>query len=323
MGKKNRGLTRRDLLRGAVGAALAAGAGAAAGCEQSRAGKPEAEGDDAKTRSAKAAKKRQTAVARSSRVVLVRDRKVLDDRGNTDPDRLAGMLDRAVCRLLDEDNPAVAWARLVGPGDTVGIKSNHWRFLPTPRELEEAIRQRVTDAGVGPERVAVDDRGLLDNPVFGKATALINVRPLRTHHWSGVGSLIKNYIMFSPAPWTWHDDACADLAKLWKLPQVEGKTRLCVLVMLTPLFHGKGPHHFNPRYTWPYKGLIVSTDPVAADATGLRVLEAKRRAFFGRGEPLAVSARHVHLAAARHGLGVDDPARIELVKLGFETGRLI
>ncbi len=40
--------------------------------------------------------------------------------------------------------------------------------------------------------MAVDDRGVLQNPVFNRSTALINVRPMRAHHWSGLGTLIKN-----------------------------------------------------------------------------------------------------------------------------------
>ena len=102
------------------------------------------------------------------------------------------MLDEAVMALLGEAKPEAAWSRLVLPSDTVGIKSNEWRFLPTPPALEEAILQRVVGAGVAEERIGIDDRGVLDNPVFQKATALINVRPLRTHHWSGVGGCIKN-----------------------------------------------------------------------------------------------------------------------------------
>jgi hypothetical protein len=60
------------------------------------------------------------------------------------------------------------------------------------------------------------------------ATALINARPMRSHHWAGVGSLIKNYIMFIPEPISIHPDSCADLASIWDLPVVKGKTRLKV-----------------------------------------------------------------------------------------------
>jgi len=233
------------------------------------------------------------------------------------------MLDDSVKALLGESDIVKAWKSLIRADDVVGIKSNAWRFIPTTAEVEQAIRRRVMDAGVAEDRIAVDDRGVLRNPVFQGATALINARPMRSHHWSGVGSLIKNYIMFTPQPSAWHGDTCADLAKIWDLPAVKGKTRLNVLVMFTPLFHGVGPHHYAKEYTWEYKGLIVSRDPVAADATGLRVIQAKRKEHFGEESPLQMTPHHIQLADTRHHLGVSDPSRIELVKLGWEEGALI
>jgi hypothetical protein len=258
-----------------------------------------------------------------SRVVLIRDAKAVDAAGRVDVEVVQRMLDEAVASLLGEKDARQAWRAIVRPDDTVGIKSNVWSYLPTPREVEQAIARRVTEAGVPGSRLAVDDRGVLDNPVFRRATALVNVRPARTHHWAGLGSLIKNYIMFVPEPSAWHADACADLGGIWRLPHVEGRTRLNVLVMLTPLFHGIGPHHFSKQYLWTYGGLVVSRDPVAADATGLRILQAKRRRHFGEDRPLQPTPHHVFLADTRHGLGASGEDRIELVRLGWQEGALI
>ena len=315
MKKTDRGLTRRDLLRGAAGAVVVGMAGASILGQKQR-------GAEANSASAVDPTKKN-ALARKAKVILIRDQKVLDAGGQAKPDVLSRMLDEAVMALLGESKPKAAWDRLVHPSDTVGIKSNEWRFLPTPPALEEAIRRRVTGAGVEKGRIGIDDRGVLDNPVFQKATALINVRPLRTHHWSGVGSCIKNYIMFSRTPSDWHDDSCANLAGLWKLPAVKGKTRLNILVMLTPLFHGKGPHHFQAKYTWKYKGLIVGLDPVAVDATGVRILNAKRKDFFDQEEPLTTPPKHIQVAEDKHHLGVADPSRIDVQKLGWTDGAFI
>ncbi len=258
-----------------------------------------------------------------TRVVLVRDKDVLDETGNPKEQVLQRMLDQAVTTLLDEKDPVEAWKRLVKPADVVGIKSNQWEYLPTPRQLEEVIKRKLGDAGVTEENIAVRDRGVLRDPVFLHATALINVRPLRTHHWSGVGTLIKNYVVYTTTPSEYHGDCCADLALLWRHPLVQAKTRLNVLVLLTPLFHGVGPHHFSPEYTWPYRGLLVGTDPVAVDSTGVRILLAKRKEFFGEVRPLNPPPKHVFLADTRHGLGTADPERIDLVKLGWQEGILL
>lgn len=258
-----------------------------------------------------------------SRVVLVRDQDALGRNDSPRPDVLEDMLDRAVTALLDVPDPGSAWRQLVRPTDIVGIKSNVWHHLPTPQPLEAAIRERLLHAGVRREHVSADDRGVRSNPVFEKSTALINVRPMRTHHWSGLGTLIKNYIMFVAWPWRYHGNACERLGAIWQLPPVRGRTRLNILVMLTPLFHGIGPHHFSQRYTWPYSGLIVSTDPVAADATGARIIQAKRDAFFGKESPISPPPHHIAAADTRFGLGNSHPERIQLIKVGWERDVLI
>jgi len=260
---------------------------------------------------------------KKSRVVLVRDADVLGKHNKPREEILQKMLDQAVAALLDEKDPVKAWKRLVKAEDIVGIKTNVWRFLPTPGGLEKAIKKRLIGAGVSEKNIGLRDRGLLGDTQFTKATALINVRPLRTHHWSGVGSLIKNYIMFVEEPSDYHGDSCANLAAIWKLPVIQGKTRLNILVLLTPLFHGIGPHHYNPEYTWAYNGLLVGLDPVAVDSTGVRILLAKRAQYFEEERPLNPPPKHIFLADTRHQLGTADPGKIDLVKIGWEDGILI
>jgi hypothetical protein len=260
---------------------------------------------------------------KKSRVVLIRDKDVIDDRERIRPAVLEMMLDKAIAALLDSSSPSAAWNRLVTPGDIVGIKTNVWAYLSTPGQLNSLIRKRLVDAGVKEENVSADDRGVLQNPVFRRATVLVNVRPMRTHHWSGLGTLLKNYIMFAPEPSRYHDNACERLGAIWQLPHVQGKTRLNILVMLTPLFHGMGPHHFSKQHTWSYRGLIVSSDPVAADAVGARIIQGKRNAYFGEERPISPPPRHIVAADARFGLGNSRPERIELIRLGWSEEDLL
>jgi hypothetical protein len=258
-----------------------------------------------------------------ARIVLIRDKNALISFNNPHPEVIQKMLDDAVTTLLGEKDPVDAWRKLIKPSDIVGIKSNVWHYIPTGGVIEQAIKQRVMDAGVPDDRIDISDRGVRRSQVFREATALINARPARTHHWSGLGTCLKNYVTFVSYIPDYHPDSCADLAKIWYLPQVKGKTRLNILIMLHPLFHGIGPHHFSRNYTWEYNGILVGQDPVAVDATGLRILQAKRREFFGRERPLQVPAKHIFLADTRHKLGVSDPDRIELIKLGYKEGIFI
>lgn len=257
-----------------------------------------------------------------ARVVLIRSRDVVAG-GRVDAAVVRAMLDEAVTALFGEKDATAAWRRVAGPADVVGVKSNHWDSLPTPPEVEAAIREGLARAGVKRSNVAVDDRGVRSNPVFRRATALVNVRPIRTHHWAGLGTCLKNLIMFVPHPSDHHPDACASLGSIWHRPEIEGKVRLNVLVALTPQFHGVGPHSFASEYTWPYGGLIVGTLPVPVDATGARIIAAKRHQHFGEERPISPPPRHIEIAGSRYGLGPSDPKRIDLVRLGWAEEALI
>ncbi len=294
MSDKDREFTRRDFLRRAAGAAAVGAVAMPAAAQDEK-----------------------------SKVVLVRNADVLDTDGKVNAEVISRMLDDAVTTLFGDPDPNAAWNRVVKPTDTVGIKSNVWANLRTPRELETAIKKRVMGVGVPADRIGIDDRGVRTNPIFVRATAIVNVRPMRTHHWAGVGSCIKNYAPFAPSIPKYHPDSCADLAAIWQLPQVKGKNRLNILVMLTPLFYSKGPHDFNRKYTWPYRGMLVGRDPVAVDATGVRILQARRREVFGEDRPFTVSPKHIRVAQDKFKLGVADPARIELVKIGWKDGALL
>jgi hypothetical protein len=138
-----------------------------------------------------------------------------------------------------------------------------------------------------------------------------------------VGTCLKNYIMFVPTPSAYHGEACSDLGKIWTLPHVKGKTRLNILVALTPQFYGRGPHSFDRRYLWPYKGIIVGTDPVAVDAVGAELLRLKRTAYFGGEKELDVQPIHIVAADRKYRLGVSDLSRIDIVRLGWDEEILI
>jgi hypothetical protein len=270
-----------------------------------------------------------TSVPRSARaqakirVVVIRNVDVVGPNSEIKRDLLQIMLDEAVCAIVGKKEAPAAWQSLFVKTDVVGIKTNAWRYLPTPKEMEGVIQQRLLDVGISSGNISIDDRGVLDNPVFNKATALVNVRPVRTHHWSGVGSCLKNYIMFVRQPSAYHDEGCSDLGKIWTYPVVKGKTRLNILCALTPQFFGRGANFFDRRYVWPYKGLIVGTDPVAVDAVGAELLRRKRIAHFGEDRALDVQPVHISVADKKYHLGVSDLSRIEIVKLGWQEEVLL
>jgi len=259
----------------------------------------------------------------TARVIVVRRPEVLDSNGDINAAVLQSMLDEAIQAVTNRKEALTGWQSLFSKTDIVGVKTNVWRYLSTPKELENGIRKRLLDIGINEKNLSIDDRGVLENPVFMNATALVNVRPVRTHHWSGVGTCLKNYIMFVKSPSSYHGDACSELGKIWTLPVVKGKTRLNILCALTPQFYGRGANYFDKRYVWPYKGLIVGTDPVAVDAVGAELLRLKRTAFFGEEKSLDVTPVHITTADKKYNLGVSDLSKIRIVKLGWTEEALI
>jgi len=258
-----------------------------------------------------------------SRVVLIRNEKLFAGGDTPDPAIAGQMLDEAVCRLTGKTAPAEAWKSIIKPTDIVGIKTNEWNQMPTPPEINEALKARVLGVGVAESNVSIADRKVKEDPVFQKATALINTRPMRTHAWSGVGSLLKNYIVFAEKLSDYHEDSCAVLGALQELPAVKGKTRLHVLVMFNPQFHHLAPSTFSAEHSWKYSGLLVGFDPVAVDSVGLRIIEAKRREYFKEDRPLNPPAKHIAAADTRYHLGTADPSKIELVKLGWDENSYV
>jgi hypothetical protein len=295
--KTEKAITRRDFLKGAAGIVLTT----------------------ALSSSLPSAGQAQT----RSRVVLVRDANVLGPQGEINSKVLQSMLDEAVRALTDKREALSGWKTLIKKSDIVGIKTNAWKHLSTPPELEQAIKQRVIDSGVAESNLAIDDRGVRNNPIFQNSTTLVNVRPLRTHHWAGVGTCLKNYIMFVPTPSEYHPDGCSELGKIWTLPVVKGKTRLNMLAALTPQFYGRGANFFDRRYVWQYKGIIVGTDPVAVDAVGAELLRLKRIAHFGEDMTLDVTPRHITVADKKYKLGNSDLKMIDLIKVGWKEDILL
>jgi hypothetical protein len=255
-----------------------------------------------------------------AKVVLIRDPKVLLPDGKVDVAVMARMLDEAICALLGTKTAEEAWKKLFNPKDKAGIKSNVYTYLRTPVEVEQLLKKRIAACGIPDSAIPVTDREA--RTLLADRTALVNVRPVRTHHWSGIGGCLKNPIMFVETPSDYHEDSCSPLGAIWLLPILKGKVRLNILLALRPLFYGRGPHAFDPRFQWNYAGLFMSTDPVAVDALGAELLRLKRIQHFGEDRPVTPT-KHIQVADTKYGLGVSDLSRIDLIKLGSKEDLLL
>ena len=139
-------------------------------------------------------------------------------------------------------------------------------------------------AGIPPAQIR-EAQGGIDKP--RACTALIAMPALKAHWLTGIGTVLKNYIMYSGRPSTYHDANNANLGEIWLLPGVKGKTKLVLVDALRPLCD-KGPQP-DPRYFWDYKGL----DRQQGSRRG-----GRRRTADHHGEAASAARRGVALVAA-------------------------
>ncbi len=254
---------------------------------------------------------------RSATVTLVRDRLALSASHDVDRAVLSRMVSETVVRVTGARTPREAWLALVKPSDVVGLVSTE-SVNATHPELVAVVRQALVDAGV-PARNVVGASGRIDTA--RPCTALIALPALKAHWLTGIGTVLKNYIMFSSSPSRYHDENNAGLGEIWNLPDVKGKTRLVLVDALRPLCD-KGPQ-VDPRYLWHYNGLIAGVDPVAVETIALAVILERRRQLRREPWPLSPPPLCVTAADQVYGLGTCRRSEIKVNAAGWEEGVLV
>jgi len=252
-----------------------------------------------------------------SSVVIVRNRRAMDEAMNVDKNVLEKMLEQTLIKVTGKNNVKDAWLSLVSPGDLIGL-------VPTPHlnsthdEVIEAVKDSLVAAGIPAGNIR-NAQGRSVN--LRSITALISLPGLKAHWLTGIGTVLKNYILYSGAPRNYHNQDSAKMGEIWNRPEVKGKTRLVLVDALYPLCD-KGPQP-DPRYKWPYNGLIAGTDPVAVEAVCLKIITAKREAL--RGEPWPLSPPPICLEAADkvYKLGTANLRNINIQTVGWDKELLI
>jgi hypothetical protein len=297
MKEKSPGVTRRDFLRGTAFAALSSTLG------MKVAGETKAETGE-----------KEKYVAN---VYLVRNENALDLLHRVNAKILSEMLDQAVCAAAGKDDARQAWRTFVKEDDVVGLVPTP-HLNPTHPEVIQLVREKLVQAGVTPKKIlhAQGKKG-----VYKECSVLIPLPNLKAHYLAGIGTVLKNYILFGGNPSGYHFEKSKDLARMWTLPGVKGKTKIIIVDALRPLFD-KGPQP-SPKYFWHYKGVIAGTDPVAVEAVCLKIIQAKRDAFQGKPWPLSPPPVCVEAADKVYHLGCSDLSKIKVVKMGWEEEALV
>ncbi|MFW6162526.1 MAG: DUF362 domain-containing protein [Planctomycetota bacterium] len=295
------------------------------------------------------------AAADKTPVVAASSPEVFHDERTLDPAVVQELVDKAVARLMGEQSATAAWKRVAKPDDVVGIKVNclAGRKLSTRIEVVRAIADGLRRAGVPGKHILVWDRktgdlerarypleertafrcvgndkagfhrkiimkgeigSLFSNLVMRYCSVIINVPVFKDHDLAGISVCLKSWFGAIHNPNKYH---FANLHQaICDVNRVRHIARKAVLHLCDATFacaHG-GP---TPSPKWLERlGTVYATrDPVALDQVAWRRAEALRQA---RGLPtLAASEREPkHIAlAARHGVGTNDPEKIDLIEI--------
>jgi uncharacterized protein (DUF362 family) len=259
------------------------------------------------------------------------------------------MIDAGVKAVTGAESAEAGWQSLFATDDVVAIKVNQISgSVFTNPVVALAIAERLMDLGLRPGSLIVWDRkggelarngytleedpskvvvrgvdgewddtptrqgafnGRLAKIVTRQCSALINVPVLKQHGGAAVTLAMKNHYGSFDNPSQHHGNQCDPyIADLNSIAAIKDKTRLIICDATYACFNG-GPQADNPNDRWQPDAILVATDPVAHDAYGTHVLDAKR-AEKGLG-PLAPKQL---ASAASRGLGTNDLGRISVLE---------
>jgi hypothetical protein len=241
----------------------------------------------------------------------------MDSNNKVNTDVLQKMLEQTLIKFTGEKNVKDAWLSLVKPSDKIGLVPTP-HLNPTHDEVTDAVKSSLINSGI-PEGNITNAQGRPEKPEA--CTALIGLPGLKAHWLTGIGTVLKLYILYSGSPRSYHEQNNAKLGEIWNLPFVKDKTKLVLVDALHPLCD-KGPQP-DPRYKWAYNGLIAGTDPVALDTVCLKIIMNKREEMRGEPWPISPPPLCVEAADKEYGLGTSRMENIKVETYGWKEGLLL
>ncbi len=291
----------------------------------------------------------------SKPMVVVERRNDVQANGTVRADVVKAMLFDAVRRITGQKADKNAWMALFKPTDVVGIKVNCIAGIgmSTRPEVAMAIADGLRLAGVKPENIIIWERsdgelvragyrlnrdgagvrcygtngdyqaeptrygtfhGRYSKILAEQCTALVNAPVIKDHGITGVTLAFKNHYGSIDNPGAYHRNYAPGMVDMNACPVVKNKTKLVVCDALRGVCNG-GPG-YNREFAFETNALLVSTDPVAVDAVGWKMIEEQRKL---KGLPTLQQAGRpvLHLEPATEaGLGECDLTKIQVVEAG-------
>jgi uncharacterized protein (DUF362 family) len=257
--------------------------------------------------------------------------------GELSADPVNSMIAEGICKLTGQQHPRDAWLSLISPSERVGIKVNALggKMVCTRPAVAYGVAQQMTACGIPARNILIWDRLTSELKAAGYdiqrggdqiqcygtdndyeslpaisgsigscfsrlltqgCDALISIPVLKDHDLAGVSLSLKSFYGAIHNPNKYHANGCDPfIADVNDHPCIKNKLRLVIIDGLTAQYNG-GPA-YRAQWSWPYSGLLMSCDPVAADLVGVEVIEQQRKQ---KGLPsLQEAGRHpVHILTA-------------------------
>ena len=292
-----------------------------------------------------------------SRVIVASHPGATDGVKTINSDNVQIMMDESIKHFTNSQSVADAWSSILPnfkKENIIAIKVNALQKCPTSPEVVNAVVNGLISAGAKENNIIIWDRANhelklagykynksdtgvrcfgtdeeewgydLNNPVeilnqkktlsniLTRCDHLINIPVLKVHlDPYGVTLSLKNHYGSVDNPQTLHDNFATVCAILNNQNAIRNKTRLIVIDAVFG-FWGSNTTTFVRDFC--PNSLIMSKDPVAADYIGTEMLneELANHNFPPRNVPLLAKATEM-------GLGTNDPAKIELIKLELKN----
>ncbi len=219
------------------------------------------------------------------------------ERGaNTDPGLVAEIVRQCIAAGAAQvevfDHTCNAWAPCYrNSGIQEAVEKAGGKMVRADRE--EDYREVARPQALSMKKASIH-RAILDADVF------INVPILKNHGGAKMTACLKNFMGLVWDRQFMHRHnltQCIADAALYRKPDLN-------VVDAYRVMQTNGPRGVSVNDIRTLRYQILSTDPVAADALATKLLRF----------PLD-SVPYIHLAASKHGLGTDEDARMEIVRL--------
>ncbi|MCJ7498175.1 MAG: DUF362 domain-containing protein [candidate division Zixibacteria bacterium] len=159
---------------------------------------------------------------------------------------------------------------------------------------------------------------LLSKILLNYTNVQVNLSTLKDHGLSGVSCALKNYYGVINNPNKYHENGCDPfVADLNALPEIRNQNRLIVCDALTVQYKG-GPS-YHPLWNEEYRGILISSDPVALDFIGYQIInQLRQKKGISTLEKSGLYPKYIFTAADKnHNLGKATLSEIEKIEINL------